>query len=183
MTETNVGLVVRAAAFASQKHRSQRRKDADASPYINHPLALADILANEGGITDGPIIAAALLHDTVEDTETSLDELRSAFGEEIASIVAQVTDAKSLPKDERKRLQVLKAAHKSDAAKLVKLADKISNLRDIAWSPPVDWSIDRKIQYFQWARDVVDGLRGANAQLEAAFDHAYKVGIDELASE
>lgn len=182
MTETSIGLIVRAATFAAQKHSSQRRKDVDASPYINHPLALADILANEGGITDGLVLAAALLHDTVEDTETTLDELRSEFGQEIASIVAEVTDDTSLPSEERKRRQVVQAAHKSEAAKLVKLADKISNLRDIAWSPPADWSSERKMQYFQWAHDVVSGLRGVNPELEAAFDRAYNAGRAALAA-
>jgi GTP diphosphokinase / guanosine-3',5'-bis(diphosphate) 3'-diphosphatase len=173
---SDVGLVVRAAAFAAQKHSSQRRKDVHASPYINHPLALADILANEGGVTNSQVIVAALLHDTVEDTETTLGELRDEFGEEIAGIVAEVTDDKSPHKNERKRLQVLNAAHKSEAAKLVKLADKISNLRDLARSPPASWSRERKREYFEWAREVVSGLRGVNPKLEAAFDQAYEDG-------
>lgn len=169
----DLGLVLRAAAFAANKHRRQRRKDADASPYINHPLALADILVNEGGVTDPHVIAAALLHDTVEDTETTLDELQREFGAEIAAIVAEVTDDKSLPKEERKRLQVVKAGSKSDAAKLVKLADKISNLRDIANVPPADWSVERRQAYFDWAAEVVSCLRGTNIALEAAFDAAF----------
>ena len=123
MTRTDLSLVLEAAAFAADKHRMQRRKDAEASPYINHPLALAHLLASEGRITDPVVLASALLHDTVEDTETSVEELRDAFGPEIAAIVAEVTDDKSLSKEERKRLQVVKAASKSDGAKLVKLAD------------------------------------------------------------
>ena len=133
---TEVALVLKAAAFAADKHRMQRRKDAEASPYINHPLALGHILSSVGGVTDGTVIAAALLHDTVEDTETSADELHVEFGPAIAGIVTEVTDDKSLPKEERKRLQVAKARAKSNGAKLVKLADKISNLRDIVASPP-----------------------------------------------
>lgn len=169
----DIGLVLRAAAFAAVKHRTQRRKDADASPYINHPLALANVLANEGGVNDAHVLAAALLHDTVEDTDTSLDELQREFGAEIAAIVAEVTDDKSLPKQERKRLQVSKAGSKSNAAKLVKLADKISNLRNITSSPPADWVTDRKSEYFDWAADVVAGLRGVNPTLEAVFDDVY----------
>lgn len=168
--KTGLALVLEAAAFAADRHRTQRRKDAEASPYINHPLALADILAREGGVEDTTVIAAALLHDTVEDTETTIEEVRLRFGDAVAAIVAEVTDDKSLPKDERKRLQIVKAAGKSVEAKLVKLADKIANLRDLQTSPPADWPEDRKAAYFQWAREVVAGLRGTNARLEAVFD-------------
>lgn len=127
---------VSAAAFAAEKHRSQRRKDVDASPYINHPISLCNILANEGGVQDIDVLCAAMLHDTVEDTETSQDELVRAFGEKVASIVMEVTDDKSLPKAERKLLQIKHASSISTEAKLVKLADKIANLRDILKSPP-----------------------------------------------
>ena len=166
-------LILEAAAFAADKHRRQRRKDAEASPYINHPLALADILAREGSISDARVIAAALLHDTVEDTETSIAELESRFGEDVAAIVAEVTDDKSLPKDERKRLQVVKARSKSREAKLVKLADKIANLRDLHSAPPAAWSEERREDYFFWAKDVVAGLRGASPELEALFDQEF----------
>lgn len=169
-------LVLDAASFAADKHRRQRRKDAEASPYINHPLALADILAREGAIEDAQVIAAALLHDTLEDTETSIEELEARFGKRVASMVAEVTDDKSLPKDERKRIQILKSATKSPGAKLVKLADKIANLRDLVASPPADWSEERRAEYFEWAKEVVGGLRGSNASLEAAFDEAYARG-------
>lgn len=165
-------LVLDAAAFAADKHRRQRRKDAEATPYINHPLALATILAKEGGVADAEVIAAALLHDTVEDTETTFAELEARFGPTVAATVAEVTDDKSLPKAERKRLQVTRAAHKSPGAKLVKLADKIANLRDIAASPPADWDAARKANYVRWASEVVSGMRGTNAALEAAFDAA-----------
>jgi len=165
-------VIIRAAAFAAHKHRNQRRKDADASPYINHPLALANILANEGGVTDPVALAAALLHDTVEDTDTSIDELIEAFGEAVANTVAEVTDDKRLAKPERKRMQIEHAAHISTPAKLVKLADKISNVRDVASSPPADWPIERRREYFDWAKAVVDQMRGTHAELEALFDDA-----------
>lgn len=170
-------LILNAASFAAERHRQQRRKDADASPYINHPLALADILAREGGVEDAFVIAAALLHDTVEDTETSIEEIEDRFGKRVASIVAEVTDDKSLPKEERKRLQVVKSATKSQGAKLVKLADKTANLRDLVATPPAGWSVERRTQYFEWAREVVEGLRGCNAALEASFDEAYAKGM------
>lgn len=161
-----------ALAFAADKHRNQRRKDAEASPYINHPIALANVLANEGGVDDDTVLAAAILHDTIEDTETSADELRYRFGDAITAIVLEVTDDKDLPKAERKRLQVEHAPHISHGAKLVKLADKICNLRDIAASPPAKWSLERKQAYFDWAKAVVNGLRGTHAVLEQAFDEA-----------
>jgi guanosine-3',5'-bis(diphosphate) 3'-pyrophosphohydrolase len=177
METSEIRLVLRAAAFAAEKHRMQRRKDHEASPYINHPLALAHILSSEGGITDVTVLVAALLHDTVEDTETSLDELEREFGAAVAAVVAEVTDDKSLPKEERKRLQVAKASSKSRAARLVKLADKISNLRDIAAAPPAGWSTERRENYFHWAKEVVEGLRGVSPELEAAFDRAYADGL------
>jgi GTP diphosphokinase / guanosine-3',5'-bis(diphosphate) 3'-diphosphatase len=167
-------LIVRAAAFAAHKHRDQRRKDADATPYINHPLALARILIVEGGISDGATLAAALLHDTIEDTETSPHELELEFGREICAIVEEVTDDKSLPKADRKRLQVEHAAHVSHQAQLVKLADKIANLRDVASSPPDRWDLARRQEYFDWGKRVIDQLRGAHPGLEAVFDEAYK---------
>jgi GTP diphosphokinase / guanosine-3',5'-bis(diphosphate) 3'-diphosphatase len=176
-TKESLAQLLKAASFAAQKHSAQRRKDFEASPYINHPLALAHILCSEGGIVDTTVLIAALLHDTVEDTETTADEIAREFGPEVASIVAEVTDDKSLPKQERKRLQVAKAASKSDGAKLVKLADKISNLRDIAASPPADWSIERKEAYFHWAAEVVEGVRGISPALEAAFDAVYRAGL------
>ena len=168
-----MNILIRAAVFAANKHRDQRRKDAAASPYINHPLALADVLANEGGVEDVTVLCAALLHDTIEDTETAADELQREFGSEITKIVLEVTDDKSLPKDERKRLQIEHASHVSYGARLVKLADKICNLRDMLASPPADWPPERKRQYFDWARQVVDQVRGTNAGLEAAFDREY----------
>lgn len=170
-------LILDAASFAADKHRRQRRKDAEASPYINHPLALADILARVGGVEDAKVIAAALLHDTVEDTDTSIEELQARFGKRIASMVAEVTDDKSLSKEERKRLQVTKARTKSLGARLVKLADKIANLRDLTSAPPADWSDERRAQYFDWAREVVGELRGTSPSLEAAFDEAYNRGV------
>jgi len=169
-----LALLLKALAFAAHKHRDQRRKDAEASPYINHPIALADVLVNEGGVTDAPVIAAALLHDTVEDTDTRPQELAEAFGPRIAGIVAEVTDDKALPKAERKRLQVEHAASISREAKLVKLADKICNLRDVAQRPPAGWDLARRREYFDWAKSVVDRLRGVHPVLEAAFDAAYE---------
>jgi guanosine-3',5'-bis(diphosphate) 3'-pyrophosphohydrolase len=167
-------LLLKALAFAAHKHRDQRRKDAEASPYINHPIALADVLVNEGGVTDVEVLCAALLHDTVEDTATTHQELTAAFGVRVARIVAEVTDDEALSKAERKRLQVEHAAGLSPEAKLVKLADKICNLRDVASHPPAHWDLTRRREYFAWAKRVVDELRGAHSALEQAFDRAYE---------
>ena len=154
----------------------QRRKDVESSPYINHPIALANILCNEGHVTDINVICAALLHDTVEDTDTTPDELELEFGGEIRGIVMNVTDDKTLGKAERKQRQIEHAAHISDQAKLVKLvklADKISNLRDVASNPPSDWDLQRRQGYFDWAMAVIDRLRGVHGPMEAIFDDAY----------
>jgi len=169
-----LGLVIGAAHFAAHKHKDQRRKDAKASPYINHPIALAEVLHTDGGVKDPVVIAAALLHDTIEDTETTYDELRGAFGVEVADVVVEVTDVKFLAKESRKRLQVAKAGRASDRARLVKLADKICNLRDILASPPAGWSMERRQKYFDWAKAVVDQARGVNPKLERMFDRLYR---------
>lgn len=164
---------IKAVAFAAEKHRHQRRKDAEASPYINHPIALANVLCHEGGVDHITVLCAAVLHDTIEDTETTASELEAVFGRLVASVVLEVTDDKSLNKAARKQLQIDHAPQLSDEAKLVKLADKICNLRDVLASPPAGWSRDRKREYFEWAKNVIDGLRGTHAKLEAIFDGLY----------
>ncbi len=169
----DLALLLKALSFAAHKHRDQRRKDAEASPYINHPIALAQVLTGEGGVSDIEVLAAALLHDTIEDTDTTGEELEREFGSRIASMVAEVTDDTALPKADRKRLQIEHAAQLSDGAKLVKLADKICNLRDVAERPPAKWDLQRRQEYFEWAKRVIDGLRGTHPKLEAAFDAAY----------
>jgi len=161
---------IKAVAFAAEKHRGQRRKDVASSPYINHPIALANVLANEGGIVDSDVLCAAVLHDTIEDTETTAAELEFHFGPRVSAIVLEVTDDKSLEKQVRKQHQIAHAPYSSPEAKLVKLADKICNLRDILDSPPADWSSERKRNYFDWSAQVVAGLRGTHPGLEAVFD-------------
>lgn len=170
VSQQKLGLIIKATQFAADKHRNQRRKDVDASPYINHPIALASILSNEGGVEDPVVLCAALLHDTIEDTDTTSQELVETFGVEITNVVLEVTDDKTLAKEVRKEEQVRHAPHISTEAKLVKLADKICNLRDILASPPADWSAERKQAYFDWAARVVAGLRGVHPGLEALFD-------------
>ena len=149
--------LARALSFSALKHRDQRRLDAAASPYINHPIALMEILI-DAGVTDVATLSGALLHDTVEDTDTSLSELEKDFSAEISSLVSEVSDDKALPKNERKLLQVEHAATLSPKAKLIKMADKIANLTDIVASPPPSWTLTRKRNYFDWAKEVVTAL-------------------------
>ena len=171
-----ISLLFKALAFSAEKHSKQKRKDIDKSPYINHPISLANILAKRW-VIDENVLCAAILHDTIEDTKTTADELRKHFGEKITSIVLEVSDDKSLEKEVRKQLQIDHAASLSREAKLVKLADKIANITDIINSPPVNWSKERKQDYFTWAKAVVDNLRGAHQGLEKEFDDLLKTKI------
>jgi len=162
-----------ALEFAATKHRDQRRKDVHASPYINHPISLARTLTVEGGVTDTLALMAAILHDTIEDTDTTYEELRVRFGRTVAGVVREVTDDSSLPKAQRKQAQIDNAPHVSKRAALVKLADKIVNLRDMDANPPALWPLERRREYFDWARSVVDQLPQVNKKLRRVFDQAY----------
>lgn len=173
----NYAPLLEAISFAADKHRNQRRKDHEASPYINHPIAVANVLASEGGVDDEILLIAAILHDTVEDTKTTFEELEEKFGVEVTAVVREVTDDKKILKPERKRLQVEHAPHASARAKQIKIADKISNIRDIANKPPKDWKEDRKQKYLKWAGKVVNGCRGINAALDKVFDDAITAGV------
>jgi guanosine-3',5'-bis(diphosphate) 3'-pyrophosphohydrolase len=164
--------LLKAISFAAEKHRHQRRKDVEALPYINHPIAVATVLAAEGGVSDEVALIAAALHDTVEDTKTTFSELEEHFGPEVAGLVRELTDDKSLDKMERKRLQIEHAAQASSRAKQLKIADKICNIRDITLRPPTHWSPERRSEYLAWAEKVVAGCRHVNAGLDHAFDQS-----------
>lgn len=174
-TPGDLPLFIRALEFASRKHSMQRRKDADASPYINHPIALVSILAVEADIHDPDVLCAALLHDTVEDTNTSDEELVAQFGPRIAGFVMEVTDDKTLEKHRRKELQIEHAHALSREAGLVKIADKIANLRDVAGNPPASWDLARRQEYFDWAKAVVDEIANAPPRLRELFDAVYAI--------
>jgi len=183
LATTSTARIIDAIAFAADAHRDQRRKGADAAPYINHPIALLRILVVEAGIDDTDVLCAAALHDYLEDccggsgqptVEEGRHVVKERFGDAVLAMVDAVTDDKSLDKAERKRLQIEHASHLSHSARLVKLADKTANLRDISLSPPGDWSGDRIREYFAWAAAVVDQMRGTNARLEALFDAAHQ---------
>ncbi|MDY7078640.1 MAG: HD domain-containing protein [Chloroflexota bacterium] len=168
--EREVALLLQAFKYAAHKHRGQHRKDGEASPYINHPIDVVEILWRVGGVRDVSVLIAAVLHDTIEDTDATPEQVAATFGDEIAALVQEVTDDKTLPKAVRKQLQIENAPHKSGAAKLIKLADKISNVRDVGFSPPASWSRDRRIEYLNWSEKVVAGLRGTNQSLEDRYD-------------
>ncbi|NJO16025.1 MAG: bifunctional (p)ppGpp synthetase/guanosine-3',5'-bis(diphosphate) 3'-pyrophosphohydrolase [Thioploca sp.] len=153
-------LLLTALKFSAEKHRHQRRKDQETSPYINHPIQVAELLWQQGEIRDIVTIVGALLHDTLEDTNATPEEINELFGTEVLTLVQEVTDDKSLPKPQRKRLQIELASHKSIRAKQVKLADKICNVYDITYSPPQAWSLERRQEYLEWSEQVVAGLRG-----------------------
>lgn len=169
--------LLHAMKFAAQKHAGQRRKDARATPYINHPIEVAEHLASVGGISDEDVLVAALLHDTIEDTPTTAAEIETLFGSRVAAIVLECTDDKCLEKAERKRLQIVSAMAKSPEAKCVKIADKTCNLGSILASPPVGWSISRQREYFEWAGLVVRGLLGVNGRLDARFQEILVRGM------
>jgi (p)ppGpp synthase/HD superfamily hydrolase len=172
--------VLQAADMAARWHVHQRRKGIAQEPYINHLLEAASLVTEATGGADPNVVIAALLHDAIEDQGVTSEVLASEFGQRVADIVIEVTDDKSLAKAERKRKQVESAAHKSRDAKLIKLADKTSNLRAVANSPAPDWSVERRLEYVEWAKAVVAGLRGTSPRLEEQFDDAAVRAIRSL---
>jgi (p)ppGpp synthase/HD superfamily hydrolase len=169
-------ILTQAFDFACRTHAAQRRKGAGQEPYVNHLAEVAHLVAQATSGADENLIIAALLHDVVEDQGVTRGQIVELFGEDVAALVMEVTDDKSLPKDERKRLQIEHAAHISARARILKMADKTSNLRAIQHSPP-PWPHARKQRYFAWAKAVVDNARGVNGWIEAAFDAEYEQAI------
>ncbi len=181
--EDEVSLILKALTFSAEKHKNQRRKGAESLPYINHPIVVAQILWKVGGVREIPVIVAAILHDTVEDTETTLPEIEAHFGAEIRKLVEEVTDDKTLKKEERKLRQIEHAPHLSIGAKQIKLADKISNVNDVAFASPPDWPHQRKVEYLNWADKVVKGLQGCNEKMEKFYRTAMDRALERLGGE
>ena len=171
---------IKAASFSAKKHIDQKRKGDSASPYINHPLEVANLLVNVGKVEDVEVLTAAVLHDTIEDTGTTKEEITELFGEKVCQMVLEVTDDKSLPKAERKQKQIEHALHLSEGAKQIKLGDKISNITDVMNDPPAGWSKQRRLEYIEWGEKVVAGLRGANPALENRFDELVKKAKEKI---
>ena len=171
------GNILGAIHFAAIKHKNQRRKNAAADPYINHPLEVAFLLS-EAGVTDQETLMAAVLHDTIEDTQTSYEELVNEFGTKVAKIVMEVSDDKSLPKIKRKKLQIIHASDISEEAKLVKLGDKYSNCRDLLSNPPKCWTKEEIDGYAIWCYAVFQKLKGVNSWFHQKFEELFtKFGI------
>jgi len=182
----SVPMILRALEYAATRHRKQFRKGSDKSPYINHPIQVADLLVNEGKEKDPVLITAAILHDVIEDTvrgkkgkKKLIEEMKGVFGEEVVSVTLEVTDDKSLSKKERKRQQILHAPKLSERAKKLKLADKTMNVRDITVNPPVVWSVKRIRKYLDWSEKVARGLRGVSMELERKFDESLNSGWEK----
>ncbi len=172
---SQIVLLTHAYHFAAQAHVHQRRKGEAAEPYMNHLTEVAELVAQATGGEDLDVLVAAILHDTIEDTETTAAELRTVFGPQVANLVMEVTDDKSLPSPDRKALQIEHAPHASSGAQIIKMADKTANLRSLIASPPPDWPKARCDEYVAWASRVVEGCRGANSWLAQQFDAAAEV--------
>lgn len=171
--------IARAFHFAAEKHVRQRRKGEHQEPGINHLAEVAELVARATEGQDPTLVISALLHDTIEDTVEwpkgvpALEaEIRAAFGDEVLDLVWELTDDKSLHKDVRKQLQIDTSPAKSRCARIIKIADKTSNLRALLRSPPVNWPRERKLKYLEWSKSVLAGVRGTNSWLEAEFDKA-----------
>lgn len=175
--------ILKALHFAATKHRHQRRKDVEASPYINHPIEVAELLVRVGSVQDLTTLQAAILHDTIEDTNTTPEELDEAFGSEVRCVVEELSDDKRLPKAERKRLQIEHGPQLSERAKQIKLADMISNVRSVTQTPPANWPLARRREYLDWTEQVVAGLQGCNTSLEGLYRELLQEGKDTLDSE
>jgi (p)ppGpp synthase/HD superfamily hydrolase len=181
LRRNDVVLVARAADFAARRHSGQRRKGAAREPYLNHLAEVALLLAEARDDPDPSLVAAGWLHDSLEDTPTTRVELETLFGNHVAEIVVEVTDDTSLPAEMRKRQQVDLIARKSPAARQIKIADKVSNLRALAISPPVGWSASRALAYVEFSKNVVDRCCGLNSELERRFAEAESLAREAIA--
>ncbi len=171
---------ISALKFGAHKHRYQKRKDAEQTPYFNHPIEVAELLWRVGNVRDISVLTAALLHDVIEDTETTHEDIETNFGARVLSLVLEVSDDKSLPKETRKELQVKHASGLSPGARLIKIADKICNVRDVTHSPPPEWSFRRRMEYLDWAERVVKAMNGCNENLEEEFYRILREGRQRI---
>jgi (p)ppGpp synthase/HD superfamily hydrolase len=175
-----IRLISEAADLAARGHTGMQRKGRGSEPYINHLAEVANLLASATDGADAELVAAGWLHDTIEDTGTTRQELAERFGERVAALVAEVTDDMTLPKDQRRRKQIEDAPHKSPGAKLIKIADKISNIRARIGAAPTEAEREELADYVAWAEKVVAGCRGTNAVLDRTFDETAKLARSSL---
>lgn len=170
-----------AILFAAKSHSGQHRKDGR-TPYINHPIEVMHLLQHTADVSDEEVLMAAVLHDVVEDTDVTAHEIESVFGRRVSLLVLELTDDKTLSKEERKRLQLLSTDQLSPDARLIRICDKICNVHDILYAPPGDWTLSRRIDYLEWAEAVVSKIRGTNDALEERFSELMKAGRELLQS-
>src|SRR4051812_40679587 len=175
--------LLRACSFAALKHRDQRRKGNHQAPYINHPIEVATLIATVGGVNDVGVLQAAILHDTIEDTDATPEEITREFGADVCALVLEMTDDMSMPSVQRKQHQLQRAPSLTRRAKLIKIADKIANVGDIARHPPSDWTRERRERYFTWTEQVVDVCRGTNEALERCYDEVLRQAKELIRSE
>lgn len=164
--------LIQMLSYASEKHKNQRRQGVNKTPFINHPIEVCRILSEVGGVTDEDILCSCLGHDLIEDANVTFEDLEMLFGIRVANMVQECSDDKSLPKQERKRLQIIHTKTISDDAKLIKLADKIANMQSVLNDPP-NWPLERKIKSFDWSYEVVGWIQGLNPALEEMFADVY----------
>ena len=177
---TGLRLVSEAADFAARRHSGQQRKGRGSEPYINHLAEVANLLSIAADGIDAELVAAGWLHDAIEDTATTREELAQKFGDRVAALVVEVTDDMTLPKQQRRQKQIVDAPRKSPGAKLIKIADKISNIRARIVPQPNQAERDDLMDYVAWAEKVVAGCRGVNAVLDRMFDETVTLARSTL---
>ncbi len=170
LNNSDVEKILKGVEFAADKHRLQTRKNKEKTPYIAHPIGVAENLMKTGNVRDASMIIGALLHDTLEDTQTTFSEIEKAFGKDVANYVKELSCDKGLTHSEKNRRQVIEASHKSAGAAQIKLADKLANLSELTHNPPSSWTQERVDQYYEWAQSVIDRLPAANPALKKAVD-------------
>ncbi len=175
--------LIKAFRFAAEKHSLQRRKNISATPYINHAIEVAEYISTVGGITDENVLIAAVLHDSIEDTNTSREEIASHFGNDVLSLVLECSDDKSFDYHERKKLQITNASSKSKNAKMISIADKVCNVQSIINDPPANWSLNRRLAYVKWAIEVMDGLFGHNPTMDTHAKEILEMCMKTLTNE
>ena len=169
-------MIIKALQFAAEKHKGQLRKGNLKTPYINHPIKVAFVLQTIGGVTDENVLAAALLHDVIEDTDATHKDLANLFNTKIADIVIEISDEKGLDREVRKRLQIQDAVNLSYEAKIIRIADKLYNIQDVCGIDAPNWNYDRKYEYIQWAEKVVNQIKGTHEALETSFFDEHRWG-------
>jgi len=168
LNEKDAEAVLGAAIFATEKHKSQVRSNEKKTPYIIHPIEVADLVMKIGHVYDKDVLITALLHDVMDDTQTTYEQITSLYGTKVSSYLEEMTSKQGLSLKEQKKQQIMQAFRQNPSVAIIKLSDKLSNLKTLATSPPPSWSRDRIDQYFQWAQTVIENLPESNQLLKKA---------------